>query len=106
MKLPIGLKFHGLTGKYILKRAMRDILPSAIIKRPKKGFGMPVAQWIKGELRLLVRDTFAPDSLKRRGLFNPAYVQRLLDEHDRGQADHRKLIWTLLMFEMWPLAKS
>jgi asparagine synthase (glutamine-hydrolysing) len=106
MKLPIGLKFHGLTGKYILKRAMRDILPPAILKRPKKGFGMPVAQWIKGELRLLVRDTFSPERLKRRGLFNPAYVQRLLDEHDRGKADHRKLIWTLLMFEMWPLAKS
>ncbi|MBO0799045.1 MAG: asparagine synthetase B, partial [Blastocatellia bacterium] len=105
-KLPIDLKFRGLTGKYILKRAMRDRLPAEVIKRPKKGFGMPVAKWIKGELRLLVRDIFAPDRLKRRGLLNPAYVQRLLDEHDRGLADHRKLIWTLLMFEMWPLAKS
>jgi asparagine synthase (glutamine-hydrolysing) len=42
--------------------------------------------------------------LKKRGLFNADYVGRLLDEHERGVADHRKLIWTLLMFEMWPLA--
>ena len=105
-KLPFELKFRGLTGKYILKRAMRGRLPAEVIKRPKKGFGMPVAKWIKGELRMLVRDIFAPDRLQRRGLLNPTYVQRLLDEHDRGLADHRKLIWTLLMFEMWPLAKS
>lgn len=105
-KLPVDLKLRGLTGKYILKRAMRDRLPQPVIKRPKKGFGMPVAKWVKGELRGFVRDAFAPESLKKRGLFNANYVGRLLDEHERGVADHRKLIWTLLMFEMWPLAAS
>jgi asparagine synthase (glutamine-hydrolysing) len=64
---------------------------------------MPVAKWVKGELRSFVRDALAPEKLKRRGLFNTDYVGRLLDEHERGVADHRKLIWTLLMFEMWPL---
>jgi len=105
-RLPIDLKLRGFTGKYILKRSMRDRLPAEIIKRPKKGFGMPVAKWVKGELRDLVRDTFTSQRLNRRGLFNPQYIQRLLDEHERGEADHRKLIWTLLMFEMWPLAKN
>ena len=105
-KLPVDLKLRGLTGKYILKRAMRDLLPQQVIKRPKKGFGMPVAKWVKGELRTFVRDAFAPERLKKRGLFNADYVERLLDEHERGVADHRKLIWTLLMFEMWPLAAS
>jgi len=105
-KLPVGLKLRGLTGKYILKRSMRDRLPQQIIKRPKKGFGMPVAKWVKGELRTFVRDAFAPERLKRRGLFNADYVGRLLDEHERGMADHRKLIWTLLMFEIWPLAAN
>jgi asparagine synthase (glutamine-hydrolysing) len=109
-KLPVDLKLRGqfgkLIGKYILKRAMRDRLPRPVIKRPKKGFGMPVAKWVKGELRTFVRDVFAPERLKRRGLFNADYVGRLLDEHERGVADHRKLIWTLLMFEMWPLAAS
>ena len=104
--LPLDLKLRGRTGKYILKRAMGQLLPEPIIARPKKGFGMPVARWIKGELRTLVRDTLAPDRLRRQGLFNPDYVGRLLTEHESGQADHRKLIWTLLMFEMWPLGKK
>jgi len=107
-RLPLDLKLRGQsgrwTGKYILKRAMRGVLPDDVIKRPKKGFGMPVAKWVKGELRPLVRDTLSPDRLRRRGLFNADYVQRLLDEHERGVSDHRKLIWTLLMFELWPLA--
>ncbi len=106
MKLPLDLKLRGFTGKYVLKQAMRDRLPKEIIKRPKKGFGMPVAKWIKGELRELVHDTFTPQRLKRRGLFNPNYVQRLLDEHESGRADHRKLIWTLLRFDMWPLGEN
>jgi asparagine synthase (glutamine-hydrolysing) len=105
-KLPLDLKLRGTTGKYILKRALRDQLPAQVINRPKKGFGMPVAKWVKGELRTFVRDTFAPERLQRQGLFNATYVQQLLDEHERGVADHRKLIWTLLMFELWPLATS
>ncbi len=109
-KLPVELKLRGRfgrwTSKYILKRAMRGRLPQQVINRPKKGFGMPVAKWVKGELRTFVRDTFAPEKLKKRGLFNPDYVTKLLDEHERGVADHRKLIWTLLMFEMWPLATN
>src|SRR5262245_45017798 len=106
LRLPLNLKMHGLKGKYILKHAMRGRLPEEVIKRPKKGFGMPVAQWIKGELRPLVRDTFSIERIKRRGLFNPHYIQQLLDQHEQGLADHRKLIWTLLMFEMWPLADN
>lgn len=103
-QLPLDLKLRGSTGKYLLKRAMSGSLPEAVLKRPKKGFGMPVAKWIKGELRSLVRDHLAPERLRRHGLFNEEYVTRLLDEHDAGIADHRKLIWTLLIFEMWPLA--
>ncbi len=106
LKLPVEMKLKGLTGKYILKKAMRGRLPDEVIDRPKKGFGMPVAKWVKGELRGFVRDTFSPERLNRRGLFNADYVQRMLDEHERGLADHRKLIWTLLMFEMWPLAAN
>jgi asparagine synthase (glutamine-hydrolysing) len=100
--LPIGLKLRGLTTKYILKRAMQGYLPAKVTHRAKKGFGMPVARWVNKELRPLVRDTFAPERMRRRGLFNAEYVQRLLAEHSAGRADHRKLIWTLLMFEMWP----
>jgi asparagine synthase (glutamine-hydrolysing) len=105
-RLPLDLKLRGLTAKYILKRAMRERLPKFVAARPKKGFGMPVAKWVKGELRPLVRDTFSPERIQRRGLFNPAYIGQLLDEHESGRADHRKLIWTLLMFELWPASGS
>lgn len=100
--LPIGLKLRGLTTKYILRRAMRDRLPARITARPKKGFGIPVAKWLKGELRELVNDTFAQGRLREQGLFSPAYVQQLVAEHEKGIADNRKLLWTLLMFELWP----
>lgn len=99
--LPVSFKLRGLTTKYLLKQAMRGRLPDQVIDRPKKGFGMPVAKWIRGELRPLVRELFQPERLRRHGLFEATYVQRLLHEHEQGTADHRKLIWTLLMFEMW-----
>ncbi|MFN0124922.1 MAG: asparagine synthase (glutamine-hydrolyzing) [Blastocatellia bacterium] len=100
-QLPVDLKLRGTTTKYLLKQAMRGKLPAEIIDRPKKGFGMPVARWVKGELRALVRDSLAPGRLQRHGIFNTGWVQQMLDEHELGRADHRKLIWTLLMFEMW-----
>ena len=102
--LPLSLKLRGGTGKAVLKEAMRDDLPASILARPKKGFGMPVAQWLQQGLRPLVRETLAPDRLRRQGLFSPSDVARLLVEHESGQADHRKLLWTLLMFELWPFA--
>ncbi|MGE0105298.1 MAG: asparagine synthase (glutamine-hydrolyzing) [Blastocatellales bacterium] len=100
-RLPVGMKLRGLNGKYILKQAMRADLPREVIERPKKGFGMPVAKWVKSELRPFVRDVFARERIERRGLFNPDWIERMLDEHEQGLADHRKLIWTLLMFEVW-----
>ncbi len=105
-RLPVNLKLRGLTTKYLLRRAMRAYLPQSVVARSKKGFGMPVAKWVKSELRSLVHDTFSPEQLRRHGLFNVGYVQRLLKEHEQGQADHRKLIWTLLMFEMWQMTSQ
>ncbi len=99
--LPIDYKLRGAVTKYILKRAVGPLLPPFVTKRPKKGFGVPVAEWLKGKLRPLARDLLAPERLQRHGLFNPAYVQRLQDEHEQGRANHRKQLWTLLMFELW-----
>jgi asparagine synthase (glutamine-hydrolysing) len=99
--LPASYKLHGRTTKYILKKAVEPLLPRFVTRRGKKGFGVPVAEWIKGQLRPLARDLLSPERIRRTGLFNPAYVTRLLDEHERGVANHRKLLWTLLMFELW-----
>jgi asparagine synthase (glutamine-hydrolysing) len=99
--LPTSFKLRGRTTKYILKRAIKDSLPPFVIRRGKKGFGVPVAEWLKGKLRPLARDLLSPERVRKAGVFNPEYVTKLQDEHERGTANHRKLLWTLLMFELW-----
>jgi asparagine synthase (glutamine-hydrolysing) len=99
--LPADYKLRGSTTKYILKKASAPLLPSFVTRRGKKGFGVPVAEWLKGRLRPLARDLLSPERIRRAGLFDAAYVTRLQDEHERGVANHRKLLWTLLMFELW-----
>src|SRR5687767_260335 len=99
--MPRNDKLRRLKTKYILKKAMHDLLPPFVTRRGKKGFGVPVAEWLKFKLRPLARDLLSPERVQRAGVFNPEYVQRLQDEHERGVANHRKLLWTLLMFELW-----
>jgi asparagine synthase (glutamine-hydrolysing) len=99
--LPANYKLRGRTSKYILKQAAAPLLPSFVTKRGKKGFGVPVAEWLKGKLRPLARDLLSPERLRRNGLFDADYVERLQKEHETGAANHRKLLWTLLMFELW-----
>jgi asparagine synthase (glutamine-hydrolysing) len=99
--LPSRYKLHGYTSKYILKRASKGLVPPFVWRRGKKGFGVPFAKWLKGELRPLAHDLLSPERLRRSGLFNPEYVARLQDEHEQGVANHRKLLWTLLSFELW-----
>jgi asparagine synthase (glutamine-hydrolysing) len=99
--LPVDYKLRGRTTKYILKRAVKDLLPPFVTRRGKKGFGVPVAEWLKGRLRPLARDLLSPERIRKAGIFNADYVGRLQDEHERGAANHRKLLWTLLMFELW-----
>jgi asparagine synthase (glutamine-hydrolysing) len=100
-ELPLGLKLNGLTTKYILKKSVASRLPAAIIKRPKKGFNMPVAYWLTNELRELVLDMLSEACITRQGLFNYPYVKQLLDDHFARRQDNRKLLWTLLMFQLW-----
>ena len=99
--LPCNYKLRGMKTKYILKKAVRDLLPDFVTRRGKKCFGVHVAEWLKFKLRPLARDLLSPERVRRAGVFNPTYVARLQDEHERGVANHRKLLWTLLMFELW-----
>jgi asparagine synthase (glutamine-hydrolysing) len=85
----------------ILKEAMKDLLPHHILHRAKKGFGIPIAEWLKGRLNPLMRDMLAPDRLRSQGLFEPDYVERLIREHEAGKASHHKELWTLLVFQLW-----
>jgi asparagine synthase (glutamine-hydrolysing) len=71
------------------------------VKRAKKGFGIPVAHWIREELAQPIRAALDPDRLRREGFFDPHEVQRYLAEHQAGHRDHRKVLWTLFMFQSW-----
>ena len=99
--LPLELKLRRLTGKYLLKRAMANRLPREIVKRKKQGFAMPVAHWLTSELKDLAGDMLSPDHIRRQGLFEPAYVTGLFQDHLARRRDNRKLIWTLLIFQLW-----
>jgi len=100
-RVPARLKLRRLDTKHLLKRAMADILPAGIADRPKKGFGIPVAEWLKGELREALEDELSPERLERQGIFVPNEVRRLVSEHMTGRRDHRKPLWTLFVFQLW-----
>jgi len=99
--LPESFKRKGLTGKYILKTLMRNKIPDDIIDRPKKGFGIPLSQWLRNELKPLCNDLLSDESLSQHGLFNAGYVRQLQREHYSGKQNHRKLLWTLMVFQQW-----
>jgi asparagine synthase (glutamine-hydrolysing) len=101
MGLPSKLKLKGFTSKYILKKTMKNWLPDEVINRPKKGFGVPIAKWVKGPLKELFKDLLSSDRIKREGFLKPEYVTQLLQDHLVNKKDNRKQLWTLLVWELW-----
>jgi asparagine synthase (glutamine-hydrolysing) len=99
--LPLDLKLRGLRSKYLLKRALRGILPPRILNRPKKGFGIPVAEWFRGPLREQLLFVLGADRIRADGFFDPTAVKTLIDDHMSGRHDNRKQLWTLFAFQMW-----
>ena len=101
LALPDGLKQQGATGKVALRRAFASDLPAEILARRKAGFGVPVSQWFREDLRGTAADVLLDASTRRRGQFRPDAVERLLDDHTSGRADHGERIWSLFMLELW-----
>jgi asparagine synthase (glutamine-hydrolyzing) len=100
-RLPVDYKLRGRKGKYILKKAVAPLLPKNILQRPKKGFGIPIAEWLKGRLNPLMHDLLAPERLRNQGFFDEKFVGKLIREHEKGTASHHKQLWTLLVFQLW-----
>ncbi|NJL33564.1 MAG: hypothetical protein HC893_06505 [Chloroflexaceae bacterium] len=100
-RLPSDLKVRQSERKFILKQTSQRWLPETIVYRKKQGFPLPMTEWLRTELRSFVRDNLSPERLRRRGLFNPAFVERMLNEHDQQVADHSLQIWGLLSVELW-----
>src|SRR5262249_55977312 len=99
--LPATFKLGKGRTKRLLKEAVRGHLPDQILMRPKKGFGIPVSKWLRGPLAGLMRDKLGAERMASQGIFRPEAVTRRIDEHQSGARDHRKPLWTLLMFQLW-----
>jgi len=99
--IPHAWKIHNGTGKYVFLRAVGDRLPSAILKRSKMGFGVPLASWFRGELRAFLWDYLTSTSLLNRGVVSASFVHEMLIEHDARRRDNSHWLWSLLMLELW-----
>jgi asparagine synthase (glutamine-hydrolysing) len=93
--LPENFKMKGLNGKYILKNLMRNKLSSTIIDRPKKGFGIPLSNWIRKDLKQKIYEVL----MHRDTLFHESVIQKIYNEHISGKENHRKLIWNLYVLK-------
>lgn len=100
-RLPVRWKRSRGRSKVILKRSFASRLPRATVARRKQGFGLPLAEWLKGPLAGLVRELLAGERLRAAGYFDAPAVERLVAAHASGAANHRKVLWTLLSFELW-----
>jgi asparagine synthase (glutamine-hydrolysing) len=101
LALPTSQKVLALAKKRLLRRAAAGLVPRAIVHGPKRGFSIPAAAWLRGDLKPFARDLLAPDALRRDGFFRPDAVTRLLDEHESGREDHSRPLWGLLCFQLW-----
>jgi asparagine synthase (glutamine-hydrolysing) len=101
--IPPEMNLRGGTTKYVLKRAMRGILPDRIIDRPKQGFAIPLGYWFRGKLGSYVRDLLLGEQSRRRGFFHPPAIEALIARHEQGQNLDLQL-WTLISFELWSRA--
>lgn len=101
LSLPDGLKQEGRTGKIALRRAFAAELPPEVAGRGKRGFGVPLAEWFRGELRPLARELLLDERTRTRGWFRREAVERLLEDHAAGRTDHGHRLWTLTMLELW-----
>ncbi|MGO9803267.1 MAG: asparagine synthase (glutamine-hydrolyzing) [Steroidobacteraceae bacterium] len=100
-RVPARYKQRGRVGKAVFKLAMEPYLPRQVIYRPKTGFGAPLRRWLRHELRPLVEETLSPSVLRRRGIFDPVAVQRLLRDDRAGRADGAYTIFALMTLELW-----
>jgi asparagine synthase (glutamine-hydrolysing) len=101
LNLPPYMKLKGGTTKSILRKVMAERLPPAVLEKPKEGFSIPLKHWLRGELRPLMTDLLATDTVQRRGYFAPECVANWVSEHLERRANHSHRLWALMVFELW-----
>ena len=100
-RMPASLKLFAGEKKYIFRRAMRGVLPDEILDRPKMGFAVPLGKWFKKDLDSFARETLLGPTARERGIFDPRFVEKVLDDHQKKTRDLSARIWSLLFFEQW-----
>jgi asparagine synthase (glutamine-hydrolysing) len=103
ISLPRRYKIKGIETKHILKDVARSLVPANLIDRPKMGFGIPRAEWLRNGMREMVIDTLTDTTATQRGWFNSVEVMKMIDLHMAGQ-DKDNLLWPMLMIELWARA--
>jgi asparagine synthase (glutamine-hydrolysing) len=99
--LPAKHRVHGLRKKVLLRKAVAPLVPSEIVRGKKRGFSIPAAAWLRGELEPFARETLSAETLRRQGYFRPEAVTTLLDRHLAGKEDLSRQLWGLLAFTLW-----
>ena len=99
--LPVRHKVRGFSKKRLLRKAVEPLLPHEVVHGKKRGFSIPAAAWLRGELEPFARETLSAETLRRQGFFEPAAVTRVLDDHVSGREDLSRQLWGLLAFTLW-----
>ncbi len=104
-QLPLHMKIRGGVGKWVLREVLYRHVPREMIERPKKGFSVPLGQWLRGPLRDWAEPLLNEQRLAQEGYFNSGVVRRVWTDHLQGRRDHSLKLWSVLMFQAW-LAKQ
>ena len=99
--IPAEMKMRRYIKKYVLKKAVRNLLPAEVIQHRKQGFVGPMTQWLKNELKAYILETLSKENLKKHDLFDLETIKRILEEHFSGKEIHDTLIWSLVIFQTW-----
>ncbi len=99
--IPVDLRIQGMTTKYLLKKVAERLMPAELVHRPKMGFAMPVAYWLKREWAVRSEDLLLGKSALERGVFRDVFLRRVLDEHRSGKRDNSSMIWSLMVLDLW-----
>jgi asparagine synthase (glutamine-hydrolysing) len=100
-QLPLNLKIREGKGKWVLREVLYRHVPRELIERPKKGFSVPLGQWLRGPLREWAEELLAENRLQREGYFNAGPIHTLWREHLAGKRDNALKLWSILMFQAW-----
>lgn len=103
-QLPFDYKIHNHQGKWLLKQILQDYLPTSLIDRPKMGFGVPMHDWLRGDLKNWANDLLNPSELQKHNIFNSEIITKYWLQHLSGKADWTRQLWPILMFQSWYLS--